>query len=237
MKLLAFDTSTETLSVAIRHGADTWSHSGAGGALASTSLLPLIQSMLTQAGLRLGELDAIVFGQGPGSFTGLRTACAVAQGLALGSGRPVLPVPTLLAVAEEARHQHGVQQVVALLDARMGEIYTACHDFSAPQAPWLSQPELMAPSALQRPPGHCLAGNAFAAYGDQLPRDCPRHEALPGAGAMLRLAPAMLAAGLAVDAAHAWPLYIREKVARTTLERMADKAGAPVVKPSSQPSS
>jgi tRNA threonylcarbamoyladenosine biosynthesis protein TsaB len=231
MKLLAFDTSTETLSVAVCHGADTWSHSGAGGALASASLLPLILSMLTQAGLRLSELDAIVFGQGPGSFTGLRTACAVAQGLGLGSGRPVLPVPTLLAVAEEARHQHGVQQVVALLDARMGEIYCARHDFATGHAPWLSPAVLLAPGALQVLPGDCLAGNAFAAYSEQLPRNCPRHEALPGARAMLRLAPAMLAAGLAVDAAHAWPLYIREKVAKTSVERLADKTG-PVPQPS-----
>ena len=225
MKLLAFDTSTETLSVAVSDGAGTWSHSGAGGAQASASLLPLILNLLSKAGLSLRELDAIAFGQGPGSFTGLRTACAVAQGLGLGSGRPLLPVPTLLALAEAARQQHGAQRVVAVLDARMGEIYTARHDFSGDSPPWLSPPELLAPGALQVPSGYCLAGNAFAAHGGQLPGGCARHEALPDAAAMLRLAPAMIAAGLAVDAAHAWPLYIREKVAKTTLERLADKAG------------
>jgi tRNA threonylcarbamoyladenosine biosynthesis protein TsaB len=102
-----------------------------GGAQASTTLVPAILGLMAQAGLRFPELNAIVFGRGPGSFTGLRTACSVAQGLGLGAGEgtPLLPVDTLLAVAEDARHRHGVRQVVAMLDARMDEIYLANYDF------------------------------------------------------------------------------------------------------------
>lgn len=98
--LLAFDTSTEQLSVAVQRGRDgqRFAHTGAGGAQASATLIPTVQALLAQAGLALGELQAIVFGRGPGSFTGLRTACSVAQGLAWGAGLPVLPVDTLLAV-------------------------------------------------------------------------------------------------------------------------------------------
>ena len=129
--LLAFDTSTEQLSVAVQRGRDgqRFAHTGAGGAQASTTLIPTVQALLAQAGLALGELQAIVFGRGPGSFTGLRTACSVAQGLAWGAGLPVLPVDTLLAVAEAARQSLSTApdslRVLALLDARRGEGYAA----------------------------------------------------------------------------------------------------------------
>ena len=130
MKLLAFDTSTEAMSIAVAHGAQLWQHTGAGGAQASSTLIPAIQALMAQAGLRLEQLDAIAFGRGPGSFTGLRTACSVAQGLAYGAKVPLLPVDTLLAVAEEARHAFGAQQVVAALDARMEQVYAARYDFA-----------------------------------------------------------------------------------------------------------
>ena len=128
-KLLAFDTSTEALSVAVRRGDRVFSRSGPGGAQASSSLIPLIQELLAEAGLAMAELDAIAFGRGPGSFTGLRTACSVAQGLGFGAGVALLPVDTLHAVAEEARHRFGATRVVALLDARMDELYAANYDF------------------------------------------------------------------------------------------------------------
>jgi len=101
VKLLAFDTSTETLSIAVGAGAGrpVLETSRPGGAQASAALIPAIQDLLRQAGLALEELDAIAFGRGPGSFTGLRTATAVAQGLGFGAGVPVLPIDTLLAVA------------------------------------------------------------------------------------------------------------------------------------------
>lgn len=223
-KLLAFDTSTETLSVAVRRGDRLFAHSGPGGAQASGSLIPLIQQLLAEAGLAMSELDAIAFGRGPGSFTGLRTACSVAQGLGFGAGVPLLPVDTLHAVAEEARHRFGATRVVALLDARMDEIYAARYDFGQP-APADAEPQLLAPEQLEVPPGWVLAGNVFAAYGERLPAaGAARHELLPSADAMLRLAPELLAAGRAVAPAQAWPLYVRDKVAQTTQERAALKA-------------
>jgi tRNA threonylcarbamoyladenosine biosynthesis protein TsaB len=228
-RLLAFDTSTEHLSVAVRHGDRLLAHNGVGGAQSSTTLLPLIQQLLAEAGLALADLDAIVFGRGPGSFTGLRTACSVAQGLAFGANVPLLPVDTLLAVAEEARHAFGARQVVAVLDARMDQLYAANYDFEA-NGPLGgdAEPLLLSPEALDVPAGWALAGNAFAAYGPRLAPASARHEVLPTATAMLRLAPALLAAGRTVPAAQAWPLYVRDKVAQTTEERAAIKAAAVV---------
>src|ERR671938_374059 len=101
--LLAFDTATEQMSIALRVGPVQLVHESAGGALASAALIPSIMRLLADAGIGLHALDAIAFGRGPGAFTGLRTACAAAQGLALGAGLPVLPIDTLLAVAEDAR--------------------------------------------------------------------------------------------------------------------------------------
>ncbi len=126
LNLLALDTSTDQLSVAVqRADGQRFAHTGAGGAQASATLIPAVQALLAQAGLSLSDLRAIAFGRGPGSFTGLRTACSVAQGLAWGAGVPVLPIDTLLAVAEAARSAHGATHVLALLDARMNEVYAA----------------------------------------------------------------------------------------------------------------
>lgn len=229
MNLLAFDTSTDTLSIALawRDGgqARLLEHTGVGGAQASTTLIPAVQGLLARAGLSAARLDAIVFGRGPGSFTGLRTACSVAQGLAFGAGVPVLPVDTLLAVAEEAREQHGATRVVAVLDARMDEIYGAAYAWDGE---WRQQGgySLGRPEALDVPAGWALAGNAFKAYGERLPPAADRIEALPTAAALLRLAPGRLAAGMALPAAGALPLYIRDKVAQTTEERAALKAAS-----------
>jgi tRNA threonylcarbamoyladenosine biosynthesis protein TsaB len=187
-----------------------------------------VRGLLEQAGLDFTRLDAIVFGRGPGSFTGLRTACAVAQGLAFGAnagrGIPVLPVDTLAAVAEEARHQHGCTEVVAVLDARMDEVYAAPYQWH--DGAWHAAGELglSAPEAVPVPAGWTVAGNAQAAYGDRLARAARHVQALPTATALLRLAPALLAAGQAVPAAEALPLYVRNKVAQTTAERAAAQA-------------
>jgi len=241
VKLLAFDTSTEQMSIAVTREIDgtqqLWQYSGAGGARASSHLIPEIERLLAQAGLSLQELDAICFGQGPGSFTGLRTACSVAQGLGFGAGRPLLPVDSLLSVAEEARYQYAAHdsqcRVLALLDARMDEMYAAQYAYS--QGQWMQTQDffLLNPESLSAhlqssagPGGLALAGNVFVPYGARLnlAADVPCWTALPAAAAMLRLAPALLAAGQALDAANALPRYIRDKVAQTTAERAQAKA-------------
>jgi tRNA threonylcarbamoyladenosine biosynthesis protein TsaB len=179
------------------------------------------------AQLRLADLDAIVFGAGPGSFTGLRTACAVAQGLAFGATVPVLPVDTLLAVAEEARWLCDDAQafaVTALLDARMDELYTADYVFASGHWARRSTDRLIKPENLDWNGSDRLAGNVFSGYGDRLPRMAATTVALPTATALLRLAPALLAAGASLSAENALPNYIRDKVAQTTQERSASKA-------------
>ena len=225
MNLLAFDTSTDTLSIAVARGAARWQHSGPGGAQASATLLPAIRQLLAEAGLALGDLDAIAFGRGPGSFTGLRTACAVAQGLAFGAGGgrsvPVLPIDTLAAVAEAARQQYGCTDVVAVLDARMNEVYWARYQWQGSSDGDFG---LCAPEALVAAPGWSVVGNAQTIYGERLAPDAQHLHALPEASALLNLAPALLAAGGAVPAAHALPRYIRNKVAKTTQERAHERA-------------
>jgi tRNA threonylcarbamoyladenosine biosynthesis protein TsaB len=279
---LAFDTSTDVLSLAVARGDRVWTQTLPGGAQASSGLIPAVLALLAEADMPLASLTAIVFGRGPGSFTGLRTACAVAQGLALGADLPVLPIDTLLAVAEEARelqmssgHLNASEAltVLALLDARMDEVYSAAYQWQPPaaegghaqtlpaasvQAPntagvrggWqavsplkVGAPEQVAlphtPQGSHTTPGSqtspvLLAGNAFAAYGDRLPPG-ERCVALPTAAALLRLAPALWAQGLAVPADQAMPLYIRDKVANTTAEREVLKAQAALAKASPQP--
>ena len=247
MNLLAFDTGTDVMSVAVARtvGArvQQWQHTAAGGAKASTDLIPAILDLLRQADLRLGDLQAICFGSGPGSFTGLRTACSVAQGLAFGVNVPVLPVDSLLAVAEEARHAglqaHAQGVVTALLDARMDEMYAATYAWDAGQWTELQGSALVKPEDLrqlspavpaQKMQPWVMAGNVFAVYGERVAQGDPagagalRLQALPTACAMLRLAPRLLAEGKAVAAEDALPRYIRDKVAKTTAERAAEKA-------------
>ncbi|WP_427914304.1 tRNA (adenosine(37)-N6)-threonylcarbamoyltransferase complex dimerization subunit type 1 TsaB [Ramlibacter sp. MMS24-I3-19] len=221
MNLLAFDTSTEALSVAVAGKGVTFAQAGEGGAKASATLIPTVLALLQQAGLALPALDAIVFGSGPGSFTGLRTACSVAQGLALGAAVPVLPVETLMAVAEEARERAGAHDVLALLDARMDEVYAARYTHDGRRWHREGPVRLAAPEAVGAPEGIVLAGNVFRAYGDRLAGGAARIEALPTAAALLRLAPALLADGEGRPAEEALPLYVRDKVAQTTAERAA----------------
>jgi tRNA threonylcarbamoyladenosine biosynthesis protein TsaB len=243
-RLLAIDSSTDILSVALGSGAPgepVWRYSGPGAAQSSATLLPTVQSLLAQAGWALHSLDAIVFGRGPGLFTGLRTACAVAQGLADGAGGLPCCRYTLLALAEAARAQRRAAGqplpavVAALLDARMDEMYVALYacgpqglQTTPLQPPRLCAPALLAahlrqslPAGLTLEAGDCLlAGNVFDPYAAGLADvPGPRERALPTAEALLALAPGLLAAGQAVAAQDALPLYVRDQVARTTAER------------------
>lgn len=248
-RVLALDTSTERLSLAlgVLQQPETWLlHEGVAGAQASATLIPLIIDLLRQLGWRLSELDAIVFGCGPGSFTGLRTACAVVQGLAVAgrsAGIPVVPVHTLLAVAEQARWQRLQQglsvpdRVLAALDARMNEMYVAEWVWQDTRwistgTAWLSAPETLQcadgwPQTCHQAHPVLLAGNVMSEYGHRLPlawQQAPHELAWPTAPAMLRLLPSLWAAGHVVGAAEAQPVYVRDKVAQTTAERERKQA-------------
>ena len=236
MKLLALDTSTECMSLAVQNGSVCLSHEAEGGARASSTLIPAIMALLAQAQLTLPELQAICFGQGPGAFTGLRTACAVAQGLALGADLPVLPVDTLLGVAEAARGHD--TRVLVVMDARMGQVYAGAYAWVDDQWQTLQAPQLCQPADVQVPAAwtsqaHVLAGNAWAVPALQtslqalVTDQTVVRPSWPEASALLRLGAAAWQRGEALPADQALPVYVRDQVALTTAERMALKASSP----------
>ncbi len=233
-KLLAFDTSTEGLALALQAPGGPWCVDAAGGALSSATLLPQAQRLLAQAGLQPAELEFVAFGRGPGAFTGLRTACAVAQGLAYGIGCPLLPIDSLLVVAEDARRQAGIGDadadrpfdIAVAMDARMDEAYAAVYRWQGGAWRVLQAPALFTLPALNAAWAgmvlHAVAGSAWPAFGARLPvpGGVPVHAETGRAAALLRLALQAAAAGAGVDAADALPLYLRDKVAYTTQERL-----------------
>jgi tRNA threonylcarbamoyladenosine biosynthesis protein TsaB len=231
-RLLALDTSTEVLAVGLTDGQQLWRHVETGGALASSRMIGSVLALLDAAGLPAQALDAVAFGAGPGAFTGLRSACAVAQGLAFGLQRPVIAVDSLMIVAEDARAQLGAAAgpVWVAMDARMDEIYAGRYHWQADGWQVLDAPALWAwPALAQRwidEPPACVAGSALQAFGERLPAaaaarvDAERDRA----GAMLAVARALWDRGCAVPASQALPIYLRDKVALTTAEREAAAA-------------
>ena len=230
-RLLAFDTSTEQMSIGVSVDGRRFVPDAPGGAKASAALIPAALALLAQAGIGIGDLDAIAFGRGPGAFTGLRTACAVAQGLAFGAGKPVLAIDTLAAVAEAARLAIDPAapelDVWVAMDARMDEIYAARYRWRDQRWSERVAPMLISAPALdahwRAEPPDVVAGHALAAFGAALHPGNARcvPDALPHADAVLNLAEAAWHDGAAVDAAQALPLYLRDKVAQTTAERDA----------------
>lgn len=231
MKLLALDTATETMAVGLADGEASLTLNAEGGAQASDRLVPAVLDLLAQRGLVPAALDAIAFGQGPGAFTGLRSAVSVAQGLALGIGCPLLPIDSLLVVAEDACGQAGRPEtfdVWVAMDARMDEVYAAAYRHHRARWHTLSAPALYdLPTLSARwagaPPQH-LAGSAIGAFASRLtwgPSTSLWPQQRDRAAALLQLARAAWAEGRAVPAAAALPVYLRDKVALTTAERAA----------------
>lgn len=241
--LLALDTSTEFCSVALlRSDASSttseaappriWMRHEQTGAVSSTRVLPAVRELFDEAGLALAQCHAVAFGAGPGSFTGLRTATGVAQGLAFGLGVPVVPISTLLACAESVRLRHpAVSRVLAVLDARMDEVYWADYAWDPAAGEWrtVTPPSLGAPDSLVAPAEpFALAGNAARAFGSRLTAAGRAavidHDALPHAQPLALAALRAYRAGRTVSAEHAAPEYVRDKVAQTSAERMAERA-------------
>jgi tRNA threonylcarbamoyladenosine biosynthesis protein TsaB len=222
MRILALDTSTEWCSVAAGDG-DRWYEERLFAREAhSRHVLEMVDRALASCGYALARIDGIAFGAGPGSFTGLRIACGVAQGLSLGADLPVAAVGTLEAIA----FADGSERVVAALDARMREIYVAAYERRGARMIEAIAPAVVAPQRAPRPPGDGWsgAGNGFAAYPSlaaQLGVTTADAEATPGARAIATIALPRIAAGDTVSAADALPLYVRHRVALTSAEREA----------------
>jgi tRNA threonylcarbamoyladenosine biosynthesis protein TsaB len=222
--ILAIETSSELASAALLYNGQLLSREAAGVQTHSQTLLPMVQGLLREAGLPLSQCDAIAFGAGPGSFTGVRTACGVAQGLAFGADLPVVAISTLQAMAEACRERSGADDVLTILDARMEEVYWAQYRY---RDGWQTviAPALSPASAVQ-PQGTVLAcGNGLLAYPTAFAAASFAERTLSGvvphAAQVARLAEGELAAGHAVSAATAQPIYLRNKVALTTAERQA----------------
>lgn len=223
MKLLAFESSCERASAALNLDGDIRMRRVDGHANHSEHMLELARSLLADAGLGAGALEAVAFGTGPGAFTGLRLACGLAQGLALGAGLGVIPVCSLAALAA----QSPLPLALAATDARMGEIYYGRYKVEGDKVTELSAPACCVPAALACPEeGEWFGlGMAFAAYEEPLADVRARLVgcsplAVPDAGAVSRLAAAQGRAGM-VSAELAHPLYVRDKVALTVAERLA----------------
>ncbi len=225
--ILAIETSSELASAALLRDGFVTSAEAAGVVTHSQSILPMVQSLLADAGIKLADCDAIAFGSGPGSFTGVRTACGIAQGLAYGSNLPVLPTVTLLALAQACHDKTGARDVLTVLDARMGEVYWAQYRFDQEWeivvSPTLSSPEHVMPIGDVVACGNGL--NAYAAefssrtfFRDEL------KECVPHAAQIATLGAIAFAQGLAVPAMSAEPLYLRNKIALTTNERLEKAA-------------
>jgi len=235
MHFVAIETSTEWCSLALWREGTVYGLEQHAGVRHGELVLPMLDELLKRAGVAMNALDAVVFGAGPGAFTGLRVACGIAQGLAFARGLPVLGISTLEATAEES----GASRVLVALDARMNEVY--CAALEKVDGRWLErvQARCVPPESVEPPPGEgwLAAGSGFGVHAARL---LPRLEGRllrvspdirPGAMAMARLAAPRLAAGEGVDAAQAMPVYIRDKVALTSAERAVSAAASPVVQP------
>lgn len=226
MRLLAIESSTHASSCALLVDGVVTERQCAPDRNSSETLLPAIMALLAEHQLTLKNLDGIAFGAGPGAFTGLRVAAGVTQGLAFAADLPVAPIETLAAVA----WANGAEYTLAALDARMNEVYFARYWRQNNRLLRQGEMRVAAPSALELPELSDLAqnwtvcGNAVAAY----PALASRLDgwrvaalALPTAGAIAELGSHVFADGAALAADFAQPVYVRDKVAFTTAERLA----------------
>jgi tRNA threonylcarbamoyladenosine biosynthesis protein TsaB len=220
MKFAAFETSTEWCSVALWLDGEIHALEDRAGNRHSELALPALEALLGKERLTPQDLDAVAFGAGPGSFTGLRIACGLAQGLAFARSLPVIGIPSLAALAEES----GATRVVACVDARMREVYYSALEKAGGRWREVVPVQCVPPDSVTLPPGDWVGcGNGFGVYQEIFSKRFShmKPEVHPSAVSVARLAAPRLAAGEGVDAALAAPVYVRDKVAFTTEELKA----------------
>lgn len=225
MQFLALDTSTEYLSLAIWRNGDVLSNEILAGQTHSQVILPRIAALLAEAELSLPQLDGIAFGAGPGSFTGLRIGCGVAQGLAFAADLPVASISTLLALTSMGSHH----KVIACLDARMGEVYHAAYERKNNVWETIHEAGLYKPESVPAVEGNDWQGigSGWQAHGETLQSiyadqcNSVLADLYPHAKAIAALAAPIFAKHEGQPAAEAMPIYVRNKVAFTSIERAA----------------
>ena len=219
VKLLALDTSTEACSVALQFGSQVLTLDEVCPQQHSKRILPMVQQLLSQAGIALHQLDGIVFGRGPGSFTGVRIGVGVTQGLAFGADVPVYGVSTLAAMAQAAQRLHGATQVIAAIDARMAEVYIGSFALHNGLMRAETEEQALKPAALNafNLPGEVYAvGTGWQTYANELLQQQAAIIAgdilYPSAQDMLTLALPALQGGNFIGAELAEPVYVRDEV-------------------------
>ena len=225
MKVLSIETATERGSVAVLHDGKLLARRVEGAANHSEAILRDVRALLAEAGLGVGDLEAVAFGAGPGAFTGVRLACGIAQGIALAADVGVAAVGSLQALAL----QTGAARAFVATDARMGEIYCGAFEADTEGVPaQIGALRCIAPVEVELPAGNWFAvGSAFKVWPEVLQERfmgrllgcAPEH--MPRAEEVARLAAVAAARGELLAAEHAAPLYVRDKVAFTTAERLA----------------
>ena len=222
MNYLAIDASTEACSVALVYHEKLFNQFELCPQSHSTRILPMVDEVLKQANVTLADLDGIIYGQGPGSFTGVRIGIGVVQGLAFSANLQVVGVSTMQAMAQQAYLKHGVTEVVAAIDARMSEVYTGFYVLDSYQ---IMQPVLaeavLPPTELakyyhtQNIPAYGV-GTGWDAYQEELLMIRRNHEAIdvlyPDAVAMLNIGAVAFRRGEAKTAEQAQPVYVRDTV-------------------------
>ena len=229
MKILAIDTATEACSAALYVNGEIQQQYRVAPRQHSHIILPMIEQLLADAALHLKELDAVAFGRGPGSFMGVRIAAGVTQGIAYAWSLPVVPVSTLAAIAQTAFAETGAAQVLAAIDARMGEVYWGAYRLSGDDNMQLVGEEcVIAPGRVPAPDGRGWtgAGTGWTAHGDALSGkigvealQAQLGECLPSAASIAVLAAADYRAGRSVSASQAVPVYLRDTVAKKSTAR------------------
>ncbi len=234
MKLLALETSTEACSAALWLDGEVRERFELAPKTHTQLLLPMIDALLAEAQLRPQQLDAIAFSRGPGSFTGVRIATGVMQGIAFGAELPVVPVSTLAALAQDYFMRHSAQVALVAMDARIEEIFWGVYQRDSQGfAQLVGEEAVLAPMTVTMPNLAAAGiGSGWAVYQSQLtarliqPLIDLDGACLPRASAIAQLGVYGFNAGLAVPVEQAMPVYLRDKVAKTEAERFAEKNSA-----------
>ena len=223
MKILALDTSTEACSAALLVDSKMYNRYTVEPRQHAKLILPMLEEVLTEAKVTLTELDALAFGCGPGSFTGVRIATATAQGIAASANLAVIPISSLAAIAQRAVDEKDVDNIACAIDARMSEVYWGCYRRNDEGRVELEGNEcVIAPHAVPLPQDSNWtgAGTGWSAYEEQLTSRMGSALAglqaglLPNAMAIAKLAAVSLLRGKTLPAEQAIPVYLRNQVAR-----------------------